>query len=127
MRHAAYPDVVTIDKRKDMEALSVSVLRAFRLEIQAPQAEIQLLVLAENQFLPSFAGRGHARPLDDIVRTLRVMDHGCRAMLGHVLLTKAGVDRPLLSVEVQTEIVVHLVGVGTDREGADLKDDLVAS
>ena len=55
------------------------------------------------------------------------MNHGCTAVLRNILLAEAGVNRTLFAVEIEAEVIIHLIGVGADGERADFQNHLVAA
>ena len=124
---AAHTHVVAIDKSKHMESFTLCILRALFFKVQTSQTEVQLLVLTENQLFPAVAGFCDTWLLYDVVRAIGIVNYGRAAVLCYIFFSETGVDRPLFAVEVQAEIVIHLVRVGTDGERAYFENHLVAS
>ena len=107
--YTADTHLVTVNEGEDMELLVLSVLLAYLLAVEAAEGDVHLWVLTEDLLLPTFSLCVKTRLLNDIVRAFRVMDHRISSVLVHALLAEVSVDWTLLAVEVETEVVIHLV------------------
>ena len=122
MFNASDTDFLAIDKGKNMESLSVSVLFTNFLELKSPQGEIQERIFTDYVFLPAFTFPGKPRFLDN------VLPHPSGTpILRHGLLTESGMYRTLFAIEVKTQVVIHLVSVGTDCKRTDFKYNLITA
>ena len=109
--YAADAHGIAVHQGQHVEELSSGVLLALLLEFETAEGEIDLRILTEYIFLPALSGCGETRFLNYVLRALRIVDHAVAAVLAHVFLAQAGVYRALFAVEVEAQVVVHLVGI----------------
>ena len=108
--------------------LAVRVVLHAIPEAEVAQREVEQVVLADDALLPRVALRVSARAhhaavvdevlLDPLVRALAVDD-----LTAHLEVNRAGQAR----LRVDALVVVELVGVGADRQAADLQNHLIAA
>ena len=111
MLYAADTYLVTVNEGKNVELLVLCILLTSLFELKATERDVHLWILAEDILFPTFSLSIETWLLDDVIRAVRIMDDRISSLLIYTLLAEISVDRTLLAVEVETEVVVHLVCV----------------